>query len=161
MKTFLKLILLAIIGISSLNVSAASNQKYFYKLANNPNFDYSYVSPLMLQAMGEGFLSTENSAGLPVKSSDLTSIETIVTNGDGTNEDLWKIITNLKKDKKLETLTTKKKDYYRYDVFAKLSGDKKFITNLLVITQNGGENVSVVYMEGKIPLNSLQYSLAY
>ena len=35
-------------------------------------------------------------------------------------------------------------------MLARLSGDSKYITNLMVITQNGGEAVDVVYMEGKI-----------
>lgn len=160
MNTLIRLLLFIIIGISSSTAFAANPKKYFEDLSSNPKFDYTYVSPLMLQAMGDQYLSQERSGGLPVKSSQITSIETISTNGDGMNEKLWKAITSIKKDNKLETLTTKKKDFYRYDVFAKLSGDHKYFTNLLVITQDGAENVSVVYMEGKIPVNSnLKYSL--
>lgn len=160
MNNFLRIIIVLIVGISAVIPAAAGTKKYFEDLSANPNFDYTYVSPLMLQAMGDQYLSQERSGGLPVKSSQITSIETISTNGDGMNEKLWKAITSIKKDNKLETLTTKKKDFYRYDVFAKLSGDHKYFTNLLVITQDGAENVSVVYMEGKIPVNSnLKYTL--
>lgn len=160
MNNFLRIFIVLIVGISAVIPAAAGPKKYFEDLSANPNFDYTYVSPLMLQAMGDQYLSQERSGGLPVKSSQITSIETISTNGDGMNEKLWKAITSIKKDNKLETLTTKKKDFYRYDVFAKLSGDHKYFTNLLVITQDGAENVSVVYMEGKIPVNSnLKYTL--
>lgn len=58
----------------------------------------------------------------------------------------------------METLSSKKQDYYRYDILARLSGDGKTITNLMVITQNGGASVDVVYMEGKIPIECLKHS---
>lgn len=160
MNTLIRILIAVFIGMSTLTATSGNPKKYFEDLSADPNFDYTYVSPLMLQAMGDQYLSHERSGGLPVKSSQITSIETIYTAGDGMNEKLWKAITSIKKDNKLETLTTKKKDFYRYDVFAKLSGDHKYFTNLLVITQDGAENVSVVYMEGKIPVNSnLKYSL--
>ena len=159
MKNLLKIFILIAMSCFSISAFAGSPQKYFESLASDPEFDYTYISPLMLQAMGDTPLSHENYGGLPVSSQNLKCIETISTYTGGTNESLWKIIKRIKNDNKLETLTTKKKDYYRYDVFARLSGDKKYVTHLLVITQNGGENVSVVYMEGKIPLGSINYSL--
>ncbi|MDE6096137.1 MAG: DUF4252 domain-containing protein [Muribaculaceae bacterium] len=160
MNTLIRLIFTVLIGISAITANAGNPKKYFEDLSSSPNFDYTYISPLMLKAMGDQYLSHDRSGGLPVKSSQISYIETVYTIGDGMNEKLWKAITSIKKDNKLETLTTKKKDFYRYDVFAKLSGDQKYFTNLLVITQDGAENVSVVYMEGKIPVNTLQTSLA-
>lgn len=158
MKTFVKILLIVISMAYATDMTAGSPQKYFESLSSNPDFDYTFISPLMLQAMGNTLLSRENAGGIPVSSQDLSYIETISTIGGGANETLWKIIRKIKNDKKLETLTTKKKDYYRYDVFGKLSNDKKYVTHIMVITQNGGENVDVVYMEGEIPVGSINNS---
>ncbi len=63
------------------------------------------------------------------------------------------------KEKDMETLSTKKKGDYRYDVLAKLSKDGKYLLNLMVITQNSGFSVNVVYIEGKIPMSDLSTQL--
>lgn len=157
MKSISKFIFL-LISLLPLAAYAGGPDKYFEIFATHPDFDYTYISPLMLQAMGRTELSQESSGGLQLYAQDLTSIETVSTIGEGENETLRKIIKKIKNDKKLETLSTQKKMYYRYDIYGKLSNDKKYITNLMVITQNGGENVMVLYMEGKIPLQTLQYT---
>lgn len=158
MKIYIKLLISLIFCLSSFSAFADEGITYFKKLSEFEGFDYSFVSPMMLKAMGNRYMA-DTADGLPIQADNLTMIESISTSRNGTNEDFWKAIKGVIKDKKLETLSTKKKNNYRYDVLAKLSRDGKFITNLLVITQNGGNNVSVVYMEGEIPLQNVQYSL--
>ena len=155
---YLRFILSLIIAMAAFSAFAGNPPKYFESLSGNQGFDYTYVSPLMLKAMGDTSLTGEF-GNLPVKTSQISSIESITTAINGQDEDLWKIISSIKKDKKMDTLTTKKRDYYRYDVLAHLSNDGKYITHLLVVTQNGGPMVEVVYMEGKIPLDALSHSL--
>lgn len=155
MKTHIRLLLSAIMSVMALASYGGNPAKYFESLSEKDTYNYSYVSPMMLRAMADRYISTEN---VPVRSSDLTSIETVSTVVNGQDEALWKIIKDLKKEKKMETLSSKKQDYYRYDILARLSGDGKTITNLMVITQNGGASVDVVYMEGKIPIECLKHS---
>ena len=115
----------------------------------------------MLKMWVETNLSASSSHAydnLPIQCKDLTSIENLFTQTEGQNEELWKIIRKIKKDKNMETLTTKKSDNYRYDVLASLSKDGKKILNLMVVTQTGPDCVDVVYMEGKIPLETIRYS---
>ncbi|MDE6578541.1 MAG: DUF4252 domain-containing protein [Muribaculaceae bacterium] len=149
MKKTLSIFLAVLIGI--LTAAAGKPAKYFDYLSSAPGFDYTYVSPSMLKMMGNKVVNTD----LNIRASDISSIETITTMTEGTNTDLWESIRKLKSKMNLSTLTTKKQDNYRYDVLAKLSGDGKFITKLMVVTQDTGENVTVVYIEGKIPLDDV------
>lgn len=149
---------IAVLAMLPLAAPAAEPTKYFREMANKDGFDYSYVSPVMLKAMGNSMLSESNTTGISLNSSDLNFIETVNTEFHGTDDDLWTIIRKLKKDKKLENISTRKKDYYRYDVLAKMTGDNKYFTHIMVVTQNGASNVNVVYMEGKIPVESLRGS---
>lgn len=162
MKLKLRWVILLIINICALSSFAAGPTKYFEELSVFPAFNYSYVSPTMLKMMGENYLSasSRNFDNLPIQCKDLSSIENISTLTNGGSEKLWKIIQQIKKEKHMETLTTKKSDNYRYDVLVTLTKDGKKITNLMVITQNGsnGNSVDVIYMEGKIPMESIQYS---
>jgi len=160
MKAYIKTIMILIIGLYALPAMAGNPERFFEKLSAEPNYDYSFVSPTMLKAMGEQYLSDKSYGSLPIRTSDISSIETISTAINGQDETLWKIIREIKNSKKMETLSTKKQNFYRYDVLARLSGDGKYITHLMVITQNGGQSVSVVYMEGKIPIDRLRYALS-
>lgn len=159
MKAYIRIIAILVAGIFSLPAQGGNPTRYFEKLSAEANYDYTFVSPTMLKAMGDKLLSDKSYGSLPVRTSDITSIETISTAINGQDEDLWKIIREVKNNKKMETLSTKKQSYYRYDVLAHLSGDGKFITHLMVVTQNGGQSVNVVYMEGKIPIDRLRYAL--
>lgn len=159
MKAYIKIIAILVLGIYSLPTMAGNPTRFFEKLSAEPNYDYSFVSPTMLKAMGDKLLTDESYGSLPVRTSDITSIETISTAINGQDETLWKIIKEVKNSKKMETLSTKKQNYYRYDVLAHLSGDGKYITHLMVVTQNGGQSVNVVYMEGKIPIDRLRFAL--
>lgn len=160
MKAFVKSILtVLLIAFASISAMAANPTRYFNDLSGERGFDYSYVSPVMLKAMGEQYLTDKSYGNLPISTKHLTSIETISTISQGTNQELWKIIKELVKSKKMETLSSKKTNLYRYDIMAHMTSDNKYITNLMVITQNTGSNVSVVYMEGKIPTATLQYAL--
>lgn len=146
MKTYIKIIILSLMSLLSLTARAASPTTYFDGLANEPAFDYTYISPYMLKAMGNSLIE---SGGFNLNASDLNSIEIIATESEGTNEELWKSIRKIKNNNKLELLSTKKHGDYRYDVLGKISGDK--LTNVLVVVQNTGLAVNVVYIEGKIP----------
>jgi len=161
MKAYIRILLLSIfVMASALDALAANPQKFFDDLGSEPGFDYSYISPMMLKAMGDQYLTDRAYGSLPIRTNSLKSIEMISTPTEGQNEKLWEIIKELKKNKKLETLSTKKQDFYRYDVLARINNDSQnSITHLLVITQNGGNAVDVVYMEGKIPLESLKYDI--
>lgn len=152
MKACLRTILIAVLVILSASAYAASPKKYFDGLSSNFEFDYTYVSPSMLKAMGGKII---DGGGLKLSSSDIHSIETLSTYSAGSSSDLWDIIKKLKKENDLETLSTKKQGYYRYDVLGKLTNNGKTLTNMLVITQNGGENVSVVYIVGKISMDEI------
>lgn len=149
MKTYLKIIIISLAAIFAASAHA-EKPKYFDKLSSNPSFDYSYVSPYMLKAMGGQII---DGGGLQISSSDLNSIETVSSVSSGTSDDLWNIIKKVKQDNGMETLSTKKQGYYRYDVLGKLSDNGKTLTRMLVITQNGGDNVTVVYITGKIPMD--------
>ncbi|MDE6444406.1 MAG: DUF4252 domain-containing protein [Muribaculaceae bacterium] len=153
MYRLLSAIIIFLAGISA--ASAASPTLHFSPVSTREGFDYTYVSPSMLAMMGDKVVNSD----LNIKASDINSIETVYTPENGTDTELWNIIRSLKSRMKLETLTTNKQGDYRYDVLGRLSGDRKYITNLMVITQNTGANVTVVYIEGKIPLSEvmLQY----
>ena len=150
MKTYLKIIIITLAAIFSTSAFAASPKKYFDSLSSDANFDYSYVSPYMLKAMGGQYI---DGGGLSISADDITSIETISTFSDGSSDEFWDIIRKVKKENDMETLSTKKQGYYRYDVLGKLSDNGKVLTNLLVITQNTGSKVTVVYIVGKIPMD--------
>ncbi len=152
MKTYLKIILVSMLALVSASAFAANPKKYFDSLSSEPDFDYTYVSPFMLKAMSSQII---DGGGLRIYASDISAIETLSTNNSGTNENLWSIIKKVKKDNDMETLSTKKQGYYRYDVLGKLSDNGKILTHLLVITQNTGNNVSVVYIVGKIPMDQI------
>lgn len=130
---------------------AADAAPCFSNLSAREGFDYTYVSPAMLKMMGDKVVNTD----LGIRASDVISIETVSTIGEGTDTELWALIRGLKKKMKLETLSTKKSDNYRYDVLGKLSGNRKYISKLMVITQDTGANVTVVYIEGQIPIQDL------
>lgn len=124
---------------------------YFNSMSEKEDFNYTFVAPSMLKMMGDKIVDYN----LNIRASDISSIETVSTAENGTDSDLWKLIRQIKKKMNLETLTTKKEPNYRYDVLGKLTGDRKHILKMLVITQNTGDNVSVVYIEGKIPVSDL------
>lgn len=149
MKKILLIVLLVFLPALAAVINAAD--PYFSSLSTKEGFDYTYVSPSMLKMMGKKVVNSD----LNIRASDINSIETVSTVGKGTDDELWKGIRSIKNKLKLETLTTKKEENYRYDVLGKLSGDNRFITRLMVITQNTGANVSVVYIEGKIPLGEV------
>ncbi|MBD5279669.1 MAG: DUF4252 domain-containing protein [Bacteroides sp.] len=155
-----RLLLLLIVPFFTISALAEKNVKYFEALSTSPAYNYSYVSPAMLKMWGDTYISGTSQAynNLPIQCKDLTSIENIFTQTEGQNEELWKIIHKIKKDKNMETLTTKKSDNYRYDVLVTLSKDGKKILNLMVVTQTGSDCVDVVYLEGKVPLESIQYT---
>lgn len=156
MKAYIKIIIIALMSLLSASAFAGNPPKYFEKLSTEYGFDYTYVSPYMLKAMG-GTVIDNN--GLRVCASDITSIETVATGTGGSNEDLWKLIRSAKNDNNMETLSTKKKGDYRYDVLAKLSKDGKYLLNLMVVTQNAGISVNVVYIVGRIPMEDLSSQL--
>lgn len=152
MKILLKIITISLMTLIASSTYAANPKKYFEGLSADADFNYTYVSPYMLNAMGGQVI---DSGGLRISASDITSIETVSTFISGTSTEFWDIIKKIRKDNSLETLTTKKEGYYRYDVLGKLSDNGKVLTHLLVITQNGGNNVSVVYVVGKIPMEEI------
>lgn len=156
MKTLLKIIVISLMTLICAPTYAANPKKYFEGLSANTDFNYTYVSPYMLKAMGSQVI---DSGGLRISASDISAIETVSTYNSGTKTEFWDIIKKIRKDNNLETLTTKKEGYYRYDVLAKLSDNGKVLTHLLVITQNGGNNVSVVYVVGKIPMEEIGIQL--
>ncbi|MEZ3532774.1 MAG: DUF4252 domain-containing protein [Muribaculaceae bacterium] len=156
LKSYLKIIIISLMSILSSSAFAGNPPKYFDSLSTEYGIDYSYVSPYMLKAMGNTAI---DSNGISVLSSDITSIETISSGMSNKNDEIWKLIRSLKKEKDMETLSTKKKGDYRYDVLAKLSKDGKYLLNLMVITQNSGFSVNVVYIEGKIPMSDLSTQL--
>ncbi len=160
-KPNLRLILLLVLPLFALMAMADKPVKYFESLSSSGAYNYSYISPAMLKMWGDNYLSSSSSHAydnLPIQCKDLTSIENIFTQTEGQSDELWKIIHKIKKDKDMETLTTKKSDNYRYDVLVKLSKDGKKILNLMIVTQTGGNCVDVVYLEGQVPLESIQYS---
>lgn len=159
MKIHLRLLTLLIINLWAIAAFAASPTKYFDEISTQNSFDYSYISPTMLRMMGDNYLSSSTQEyNLPIQCKDLTSIENVSTSTNGQNDELWKIIRKVKKEHNMETLTTKKSTNYRYDVLVTLTKDGKKITHLMVITQNGPFSTDVIYMEGKIPLESIQNS---
>ena len=145
MNRLIAILIILLAGISA--ASGADASPCFNSLSSREGFDYTYVSPAMLKLM----VNTD----LNIRASDITSIETVSTIGEGTDAELWMLIRTLKNKMKLETLTTKKSEDFRYDVLGKLSGDHKFITRMMVITQDTGANVTVVYIEGKIPIQEI------
>ena len=159
MKIHLRLLTLLIINIWAITAFAASPTRYFEELSTEPYLDYSYISPTMLRMMGDSYLSSSSHEyNLPIQCKDLSSIENVPTSSNGQQDELWKIFRQIKKEHHMETLTTKKSTNYRYDVLVTLTKDGKKITNLMVITQNGPYSTEVIYMEGKIPLESIQNS---
>lgn len=102
-------LLLAILFIPCVSF-AANPKKYFEKISGKNGYDYSYVSPLMLKAMSEQYLSDDKVIQFELKTSDLTSIENITAESSENVGELKKLIPEIIKDNKMETLSTKKLD---------------------------------------------------
>lgn len=159
MNKSIRIFLIALFALVAAHpAGAASPKKYFEDLSTNLIFDYTYISPSMLKAMGTRTLSSDATGISTLQACDVTSIESVSTINGGNDEKLWNAIRKIKSDKDLETLSTRKEGITRYDILAKLSGNSQFVTNILVIQQSGGDMVEVVYIEGKIPISKLQYS---
>ena len=160
MKSSSRLLATLIFIVSAFSALAGKPVKHFEALSgNNTLCNYNYISPTMLRMMGDTYLNSSSNRyqNLPIQCKDITSIESIAfeTNAD---EELWNIIKKIKKEKNMQTLITKQSDSYRYDVLVTLNKDGKKILNMLVIAQNGSYGVDVIYMEGKIPVESIQNS---
>lgn len=70
MKTYIRILLTAILAaIAAGNALAANSERYFDSLSLQPGYDYSYISPTMLKAMGEQYLSDRAYGSLPVMTS--------------------------------------------------------------------------------------------
>ena len=159
MKPLLRVIAAIILSFGILPVFAADPPRYFEKLSTYPDFNYNYISPTMLRLMGDQALSAsggESFNNYPIKCSDLTFIENLSTDYDSQNDEIWEIISKLKKDKKMETLITRKGDNSRYDLLVTMTGNHKWIRSMLVITQHGPTAVDIIYMEGNIPMEAIQ-----
>lgn len=153
-------LLLAILFIPCVSF-AANPKKYFEKISGKNGYDYSYVSPLMLKAMSEQYLSDDKVIQFELKTSDLTSIENITAESSENVGELKKLIPEIIKDNKMETLSTKKVGSGRYDIYAHLTNDGKNITHLMVVSQKDDNRMEVVYMEGKIPIERFRYFFMY
>ena len=132
-------------------VFTASAQPRFQKISEFENFNYSYISPAMLKAMGDNYYETE---GFRVPFKQLDSVETISTMVDGTNDRFWETIRQVIKDERMESLTTNKIGINRTDFLGRLNGNQ--LQSVMLITQHGGNWVSVSYIKGVIMLNSLE-----
>lgn len=148
MKYLISIFISLLLAAASFSSSAAS-QPFFEDMSLKDGFDYSFVSPVMLQSMGDNIVNED----LKIRASDIKAIETVSTIYNGTDSEFWKIIRKVKADKKLVTLSTKKQGNYRSDILGKITSDGKYLTNLMVVTQNTGDTVTVVYIEGKIPMS--------
>ncbi len=161
MKLPSRILATLIFALGSLAAFAAQPVKYFEELSGKQRHGlyYNYISPTMLKMLGDNSLSSASKnnkySNLPVQCSDLTSLENILYES-GADEELWDIIHKIKKEHKMETLVTKKSQDYRKDVLVNLSKDGSKILNLLVISQRGDGMVNVIYMEGKIPVESIR-----
>ena len=66
MKTYIKTIFILMLGFFTLPAMAGNPTRFFEKLSSEPNYDYSFVSPTMLKAMGDRLLTEESYGSLPV-----------------------------------------------------------------------------------------------
>lgn len=149
MSLYTKITMAVVMILTALTASA---QRRFENIANKEGFNYSYISPTMLKAMGS---CTFNSNGYTLNTSGLNCIETVSTMTEGTDSALWDAIRSVIKSEGLETLTTNKTLNSRFDMLGKLSGSTQ-ITRLMLIQQNSGDWISVTYIEGSIPITQLQ-----
>lgn len=140
---------LTIAVIVILTASVANGQQRFNGLCDSShNIQYQYVSPAMLKAMSQGTINVGN-VEIPAKS--LTFMETFSAPGVSDTDDIWKTIRKVIKDEGLETLTTNLNGMMRRDLLGKFNG-KGQLTRVMLISQHGGNWISVSYVEGCVPL---------
>lgn len=154
---------LALLFVAASSLAFAANpEKYFERIGENSHYDYSYTSKELLQTMGASPMILFEENQLPIKASDISSIETLTTrNGKGFDDDeLWAQIKKLKEDQKLTTLYTKKQQSCRYDILGRqMATNPKCFSQLLIVTQYPSKRVKIIYVTGKIPLISMPQKL--
>lgn len=150
MNAAIRILTIAVLLLSAI-LSAAAKTK-FDTIGGRENFNYTYISPAMLKAMS----GTIDSNGYTLDTDNLTSVETISTLTDGTNKEFWDAIRSVIKEENLETLSTNKNYYTRFDMLGKINSAGN-ITHLMLIQQNGGNQVTVTYLIGDIPVKDFNF----
>ncbi|MBD5204601.1 MAG: DUF4252 domain-containing protein [Bacteroidales bacterium] len=140
-----------IIMVILLSASTARADQYFTSMAEKEGFNYTYISPYMLKAMS-GQITTFNI----LDTDKLEEVEIISTLYNGTDADFWRTIRGIITKFNLKTLSTVKHYNNRTDMLGNINSNKE-VTHLMTITQNGGNNVTVTLMTGKIPLDSISF----
>lgn len=155
-----KIISLLVACATLLTTFCAKAENHFENLSTEQGYDYVYISPEMVKAMSSSQLRTDDVHGntYNLSFSDLNEVEILSTATKGTDVHLWQIIRGIIKQKGLKTLTCTKEGYRRFDMIGKVD-DSNVLTHLMLIVQNGGNNVSVTYMTGRIPLENMSKGL--
>ncbi len=162
MKLPSRILATLIFALGSLAAFAAQPVKYFEELSGKQRHGlyYNYISPTMLKMLGDNSLSSASKnnkySNLPVQCKDLTSLENIYMESGTNNDELWEIIHKIKKEHNMETLITQKSQDSRKDILVTISKDGSKILNLLVISQMAPTMVDVIYIVGKIPVESIR-----
>ena len=153
MKAAIRIITLTLLLIIA--VLPAEAKQRFADVGSRSEFNYTYISTVMLRAMKGSSL---DSNGYMVGVDDLDSVETISTMNFGTDQELWKAIRAVISEEKLETLSTNKTLDTRFDMLGSINS-KNEITHLLLIQQNTGAWVTVTYLTGRIPASQFKFGL--
>ena len=91
MKTFLKILFATIaLCLTAATAKADNNEKYFDKIGGKSGFSYSYISPLMLKAMADQYMSDKAYGSLPIRTSSLNMIESLSTATEGRTKSFGK-----------------------------------------------------------------------
>lgn len=157
MKPLLTVVLL-LISMTAPAIAANPEQRSFADFASKQGYEYTYISPQMLQILGSQYIDNKSFGNLDLQAKHLTSVESLTTSVNSQDDGIWDKIRKVKEENKLKTLSTKQNATRRYDILANISGDGKFITRLMIVTQKGATAMSVVYLTGRIPVSALRYA---
>ena len=130
----------------------ADDNALFKELASHNDIQYTYFSPAMLQAFGARQIRTKN---FSISASDLTSVETVKTMGDGkANKAVMNQVKKIIKNEKLEVLATKTSQLGSYyTILGRPQKKGRQLSQLLCIDFSAAEFLTVTYLRGNITLD--------
>lgn len=137
--------------------SRASAEKFFEKVASGQEFNYTYISPEMAKALRANqrfYIEESQGANVKITYDHIKEVEIVSTTTNGTDTKLWQTIRELIRKFDLTDLSVTKYGYYRFDILGKVDSSNR-LSHLLLMRQNGGNNVTVSFITGSIPVEAL------
>lgn len=157
MKSLITSILLLFVVLLPASASAADPNQFSH-FASKPGYEYIYISPEMLKILGNQIIDNGAFGNISLRANQIKSVEVLQTSSNAQDDELWVVIRKVKENNKLKTLSTKQNSSERSDILGTLSANGKFLSKLMIVSQKGSKSVSMVYLTGDIPIESIQFA---